>query len=61
MSEFFVWLIIIGILASAIGYVVAQKRKGVKCVGCGSEAGCCASKPNSQHISCACEDSLKKQ
>ncbi len=40
MHDYIAWAIIIAILGSAIGYIIMQKRKGVKCIGCPSEAKC---------------------
>ncbi len=40
MQDYIIWAIIIAILGSAISYIIIQKRKGVKCIGCPSEASC---------------------
>ncbi len=53
-QEIILWAIIIAILGSAITYIVVQKRKGVKCIGCGSEAKCCSSSSNDTAASCDC-------
>ncbi len=53
MNEFIVWAIIFAILGSAVGYIVVQKKKGVKCVGCASETPC-ACLQEKEH-SCACQ------
>ncbi len=36
MNEFIAWIIILAILGGAISYIIIQKRKGVKCIGCDS-------------------------
>ncbi len=47
MADYITWVIIIAILSWAIGYIIVQKRKGVKCIGCASEAKCnCQSHTN---------------
>ncbi len=56
MQDLILWCIIIAILGSAIGYIINQKRKGVKCVGCGSEAKCSSCPPNSHESSCGCSE-----
>ncbi len=53
MNDFIIWAIVFAILGSAIGYIIIQKRKGVKCVGCASEASCACPK-ESEH-QCACQ------
>ena len=37
--------VIVLILSLAIIYIIRQKRKGVRCIGC-SSSGCCHSKGN---------------
>ncbi len=41
MKDILVILVVAGILALALGYVIRQKKKGVKCIGC-PEGGKCA-------------------
>lgn len=43
-------LILLFIIGCAIYYIVKQKKKGVKCIGC-PHSGCCNSKS-----SCTCDD-----
>ncbi len=53
MNDFIIWAIISAILIGAIGYIVIQKRKGVKCIGCVAGAACaCTSVPGSD---CHCQ------
>ncbi len=40
MNDIIVLGIIIGILVLASAYIIIQKRKGVKCVGCSSAKSC---------------------
>ena len=42
-------LVLAAILAAAITYIVKQRKKGVKCIGC-PDAGCCSPKNGS----CSC-------
>ncbi len=54
MSNTLAILILFGILALAIGYVVQQKRKGAKCIGCASGQACNSqSKNNAQACNCS--------
>lgn len=52
MANFIVALILLIIVGSAIRYIVKEKKKGVKCIGCPS-AGTCAARNNAQR-SCGC-------
>ncbi len=52
MSNTLVLIIIVAILALAIAYVIQQKRKGVKCVGCASSQSC----SNAAKQNCNCGD-----
>ena len=40
MADVFVIVVVVLCVAAAIGYIVREKKKGVKCIGC-SEAGTC--------------------
>ena len=37
MENYLIIAIVVAIVSGAIGYVVKQKKKGVKCIGC----SCC--------------------
>ena len=51
-----VTLILIAILGLAISYIIRQKKKGVKCIGCPS-GGCCPSKNGkTTQCTCGCQD-----
>ncbi len=59
MSNTLVLLIIVAILALAIGYIIQQKRKGVKCVGCASaQSSCCGDKAKQ---SCNCSSQIDEK
>ncbi len=52
MKNLIVTLIVIAIIALAVFYIIRQKKKGVKCIGCPSGGKCdsCNSKTcNSKH------------
>ena len=40
MTNFIVILIVIAIVGSAIAYIVKEKKKGVKCIGCPAAGNC---------------------
>ncbi len=40
MTDIIVGLVIAAILGSAITYIVKQKKKGVKCIGCPDSGAC---------------------
>ncbi len=50
MVNFIVGAVILALVASAIAYIVKEKKKGVKCIGC-SAAGTCA---HANAGGCAC-------
>ena len=50
MIDFIVGAVILALVASAIAYIVKEKKKGVKCIGC-SAAGTCA---HANAGGCAC-------
>lgn len=60
MTNFIVILIIIAIVGAAVAYIVKEKKRGVKCIGCPAAATCpnsgkcignCGSKAETQ---CSC-------
>lgn len=40
MADFIVIVILIAIVGSAIAYIVKEKKRGVKCIGCKSGDSC---------------------
>ncbi|MDV7105585.1 FeoB-associated Cys-rich membrane protein [Vibrio sp. TH_r3] len=44
MANIIVAAVILIILALSIAKIVIEKRKGIKCVGCASSAGCSSNK-----------------
>ena len=40
MTNVIAVIIILAILGAAIAYIVKEKRRGVKCIGCSAAAGC---------------------
>lgn len=63
MNNLVVALIIIAIIGGSITYVVNQKRKGVKCIGC-PHGGSSKKKPTQIKLSnnssdCGCNDNNK--
>lgn len=47
MVDIIVVGIILLVIAAAVIYIVREKRKGVKCIGCPA-AGCCSGKCNAK-------------
>ena len=43
MTNFIVILIVIAIVGAAVAYIVREKKRGVKCIGCPAAGSC----PNS--------------
>ncbi len=57
MESFIVGLIIAAIVGAAVAYIIKEKKKGVRCIGCPS-AGTCASKnKGSLEGGCSCNGS----
>lgn len=40
MTNILLLLVILGILGFAIGYVISQKKKGTRCIGCPHGGNC---------------------
>ncbi len=40
MNDIAVLGILIAILGAAVGYILWQKKKGIKCIGCSSAGAC---------------------
>ncbi len=58
IDDLIVIAILLLIIGGAIAYIVIQKKKGVRCIGC-RESGCCAAKAQADNITgcggnCAC-------
>ena len=55
MANLVVGLILILLIAAAVMYIIKEKKKGTRCIGC-SAAGCCSSK---SHGGCSCHSETK--
>ncbi len=40
MTDIIVGLVIVGILSLVIGYIVKEKKRGTKCIGCPHSKSC---------------------
>ena len=54
MIDFIVIVIIIGVLGLSIRYIIREKKKGVKCIGCPFAESC--SKRRKTDEKCDCND-----
>lgn len=57
MADFIVIVILIVLVGSALAYIIKEKKKGAKCIGCPA-AGCCARKQNNASP-CSCGSGSK--
>ncbi len=53
LANLAVFLIIAAIVSFVIIYIVKEKRKGVKCIGCPSAQACASNNGKSEHT-CSC-------
>ena len=60
MDDIIIIIVVAVILAIAIGYIVKQKKSGVKCIGC-PYAGECASKKSESSFDCGCGGSSEEK
>ena len=51
MTDFVVALVVLAIIGVAVVYIVKEKKKGVKCIGCPA-AGTCSR--NGKNAKCSC-------
>lgn len=56
MADLIVVLIIVLITGVAIRYIIKEKKKGNRCIGCPSAATC----PSAKGGTCACQTNTKK-
>ncbi len=40
MADFIVVIVVLAIVGAAIAYIIREKKRGVKCIGCPSGAEC---------------------
>lgn len=60
MADFIVVGILIIIIGAAILYIIKEKKRGTKCIGC--QAGCnCAGKNNGSSGCCGCHSDTKEK
>ena len=52
MADLITVVVILVIIGAAVAYIIKEKKKGVRCIGCPA-AGSCAAK-NSGHSECSC-------
>jgi len=54
MVDFIVVVILVAVVGSAVGYIIKEKKRGAKCIGCSAcrDGGCC----NASAGCCGCEE-----
>jgi len=57
MTNFIVILIVVVIVGAAVIYIVREKKRGVKCIGCPSASTC----PNSGRCTGSCDSGEKTE
>ena len=57
MTNFIVILIVIAIVGAAVAYIIREKKRGVKCIGCPAAGSC----PNSGKCMGNCSDNIGTQ
>lgn len=40
MADFIVVVIVLALVAAAVIYIIKEKKRGTKCIGCPAEGGC---------------------
>ncbi|WP_289479625.1 FeoB-associated Cys-rich membrane protein [Klebsiella pneumoniae] len=56
MTDLIIGLIVVAVIGAAVVYIIKEKKKGTKCIGCPA-AGQCANHGKSGGCSCGCGDS----
>ncbi len=54
MESFIVGLIIVAIVGAAVAYIVKEKKKGTRCIGCPMAGTCASGKKCSGSGDCGC-------
>lgn len=62
MNDFTLFCLLVAIIGGAIWYIIAQKRKGAKCIGCscGCSSDCSGDCSSSYSSDCSCDSGGKK-
>lgn len=55
MTNFIFTVIVLAVVGLAVRYIIKEKKRGVKCVGCPSAGCCCSGGAEAEH-SCHCSD-----
>jgi len=53
MTNFLLAAVIIAIIGGAIAYIIKEKKRGVRCIGCPSAGQC--SRKHCEGSSCSCD------
>jgi hypothetical protein len=56
MTDYIVIAILVVVIGSAIAYIIREKKRGTKCIGCPSGANCGSCKNCSGNCACATEE-----
>lgn len=55
MADFMIGIVVLLAIGAAVAYIIKEKKRGVKCIGCPA-AGTCSRKNNgSAEHSCGCQ------
>lgn len=57
MADFIIAVILLLLVGAAVSYIVKEKKRGVKCIGCPAEGGCAHSHGAVSGCSCGCSGS----
>ena len=55
MADFIIIAVLLIVVGAAIAYIIREKKRGVKCIGC-PNAGTCAGKHTAGGCGCGCDD-----
>lgn len=55
MTDIIVIGIVAGILGAAVAYIVKEKKKGVKCIGCPDGCSCSGKREGASPCGCGCQ------
>lgn len=54
MADIIIIAIIVVIVGVSVAYIIREKKRGVKCIGCSSGAACAKKHSGSSGCSCGC-------
>lgn len=58
MANIIIAVIVLGIIGGAVFYIIKEKKKGTRCIGCPAAGHCPSRNENNSDCTCTCQTDI---